>query len=196
METSLPTVKFGTTDMDITRVGFGAWAIGGGDWKFGWGPQDDDAAVGAMVHAAERGINWIDTAAVYGLGHSEVLVGKALKALPGADRPYVFTKGGLQWDAADSMSSPLRIGDPEFILWEIDQSLMRLGVEQVDLFQMHWPADDSHAIEQYWGAFAKILESGKARAIGLSNHPVVDLTECAEDQGRGRVAGRTESLDD
>lgn len=101
MSETLPTVPFGGTDMQITRVGFGAWAIGGGGWAFGWGEQDDAASVTAIRHAVEAGVNWIDTAAVYGLGHSEEVVARALKDLPEADRPYVFTKGGLRWDDAD-----------------------------------------------------------------------------------------------
>ena len=98
---SLTTTPLGTTGMELTRAGFGAWAIGGGDWSFAWGPQDDDASVAAIHHAVERGVNWIDTAAVYGLGHSEEVVGRALRELPAAERPYVFTKCGLVWDAAD-----------------------------------------------------------------------------------------------
>src|SRR4051812_20486869 len=97
-EQDLTRVPFGTTDMTITRVGFGAWAVGGGDWTFGWGPQDDDDAIAAIRHAVESGVNWIDTAAVYGLGHSEELVAAALHGIPDADRPYVFSKCGLVWD--------------------------------------------------------------------------------------------------
>src|SRR5271167_4678021 len=107
--TSLPTVALGRTDMDITRVGFGAWAVGGGGWAFGWGAQDDDASIGAIRHAVESGINWVDTAAVYGLGHSEEVVARALEGIPEADRPLVFTKGGLVWDESDRRAQPERI---------------------------------------------------------------------------------------
>src|ERR1700685_2500831 len=112
MTTSLPTTRLGRTGMHLTRVGFGAWAIGGGDWAFAWGNQDDAASVAAIRHAVESGINWIDTAAVYGLGHSEEVVAPALAALPEADRPYVFTKGGLVWDEADRSAAPRRVGAP------------------------------------------------------------------------------------
>lgn len=179
MDTTLPTVPFGTTDMNITRVGLGAFAIGGANWNFGWGPQDDDASVATMVHAAELGINWIDTAPVYGHGHSELITAKALKALPENDRPYVFTKAGLEWDESDDMAPAMRVGRADRILKEIDDSLRRLEVERVDLLQMHWPSQDGHGIDEYWEAFASILASGKARAIGLSNHDV-PMLEAAE----------------
>ncbi len=172
MDTSLPTVQLGTTDMHITRVGFGAWAIGGDGWAFGWGQQDDDASVRAIVHAAERGVNWVDTASVYGLGHSEVVTGRALKSLPESDRPFVFTKGGLRWDEANTMKGADRVGDPAFIRSNVEDSLRRLDVERIDLFQMHWPAQDGTPIEAYWAVFAEMLEAGKVRAIGLSNHDV------------------------
>lgn len=179
MNTSLPTVPFGRTDMAITRVGFGAWAIGGGDWSFGWGAQDDDASVRAIVHAAERGINWVDTAAIYGLGHSEVVTGKALRALPEADRPLVFTKGGLEWSPDDRMKPAARVGDPAIVARHIDDSLTRLRVDRIDLFQMHWPSEDGHPIEEYWQVFADAMAAGKVRAIGLSNHSV-PMLEAAE----------------
>jgi aryl-alcohol dehydrogenase-like predicted oxidoreductase len=110
--TNLPTVALGQTDMQITRVGFGAWAIGGGGWAFAWGDQDDDDSIAAMRHAVAAGVNWIDTAAVYGLGHSEELVGRVLKDLPAADRPYVFTKCGLIWDEQNRTAVARRIGRP------------------------------------------------------------------------------------
>ncbi|PKQ27368.1 MAG: aldo/keto reductase [Actinobacteria bacterium HGW-Actinobacteria-4] len=161
--------------MLITRVGFGAWAIGGGGWAYAWGAQADDESVRAIVHAVERGVNWVDTAAVYGLGHSEVVTGQALKAIPEADRPLVFTKGGLRWDSAKPMEGARRVGEPESIIWEVEQSLKRLGVERIDLYQMHWPADDGHGVEVYWPVFAELMDSGKVRAIGLSNHNVAML---------------------
>ncbi|MDH2445449.1 aldo/keto reductase [Amnibacterium sp. CER49] len=174
-DTTLETAQLGRTGMAITRVGFGAWAIGGGDWAFAWGPQDDDASVQAIHHAVDAGINWIDTAAVYGLGHSEEVVGRALRDLPEGDRPLVFTKGGLVWDESSRREQPRRVGDPASIRREAEASLKRLGVETIDLYQMHWPADDGTPIEDYWGAFVALRESGKVRAIGLSNHSVAEL---------------------
>jgi aryl-alcohol dehydrogenase-like predicted oxidoreductase len=175
----LPTVPFGSTDMSITRVGFGAWAAGGGGWAYGWGPQDDDASIRAIVHAVDRGVNWVDTASVYGLGHSEVVTGKALTAIPQADRPYVFTKGGLKWDPARPMKGAERVASAEFIRSNVEDSLRRLAVERIDLFQMHWPAEDGTPVEEYWEVFAQLLDAGKVRAIGLSNHSV-DMLNAAE----------------
>src|SRR5262245_7734589 len=112
---ALPTRVLGTTGMEITRVGFGAWAVGGGDWKYGWGPQDDQKSIDAMRHAVERGVNWIDTAAVYGLGHSEEVVGRLLRELPANSRPFVFTKCGMVWDENDRAAEPQRILRPDTI---------------------------------------------------------------------------------
>jgi aryl-alcohol dehydrogenase-like predicted oxidoreductase len=165
--------------MDITRVGLGAWAIGGGDWSNAWGPQDDDASVRAIRHAVDRGINWVDTAAIYGLGHSEEIVGRALREVPEADRPYVFTKGGLVWDEAARRNLAKRVGDPAALRRGVDESLQRLGVERIDLYQMHWPAQDGTPVEEYWGALLELRDSGKVRAVGLSNHDVAQL-EAAE----------------
>ncbi len=134
---TLPTRRLGSSDMEITKVGFGAWAIGGGGWSFGWGPQDDEASMAAMRHAIERGINWIDTAAVYGLGHSEEVVGRLLRELSPEDRPFVFTKCGLVWDERDRMSQPRRVLKAESIRAECEASLRRLGVERIDLYQFH-----------------------------------------------------------
>jgi len=139
MTPTLPTRPLGTSGLSITLVGFGAWAIGGGDWAFGWGPQDDDDSLAAMRHALERGINWIDTAAVYGLGHSEELVGRLLRELPAGRRPLVFTKCGLVWDERDRMKDARRILTSDSIREECDASLRRLGVERIDLYQFHWP---------------------------------------------------------
>ncbi|WP_034660945.1 aldo/keto reductase [Cellulomonas sp. KRMCY2] len=175
MQTSLTTVPLGRTDMDITRVGFGAWAIGGGGWAFAWGEQDDSASVAAIRHAVEQGVNWIDTAAVYGLGHSEEVVAQALAGLPEADRPYVFTKGGLVWDEAARDERPRRVGDPASLRREVEASLRRLQVERIDLYQMHWPAEDGARIEDYWPVFRALLDEGKVRAVGLSNHDVARL---------------------
>jgi len=178
---TLPTRPFGRSGMAITRVGFGAWAAGGGGWVYSWGPQDDSQSVAAMRHAVERGINWIDTAAVYGFGHSEEVVGKALKEMPANQRPYVFTKGGLVWNPADRFEDPKRIGAPASLRKEVEASLRRLGVERIDLYQMHWPAEDV-PLEDYWQTFLDLKKEGKLRAVGLSNHNTA-LLERAEKLG-------------
>ncbi|RAY12580.1 aldo/keto reductase [Actinomadura craniellae] len=179
---TLPTQPLGTTKMDITRVGFGAWAIGGAGWTFGWGTQDDTESIAAIRYALEHGVNWIDTAAVYGLGHSEEVVARALQGVPEADRPYVFTKCGMVWDPADRSAEPRRIGAPESIRREVEDSLRRLGVERIDLYQMHWPPDDGTPLEDYWGTMLGLKTEGKIRAAGLSNHDVSRL-ETAEKIG-------------
>ncbi len=179
---TLPMRALGTTGMQITRVGFGAWAIGGGGWSFAWGSQDDDESIAAMRHAVERGVNWIDTAAVYGLGHSEELVGRLLRDYPAGDRPYVFTKCGLVWDAQRPMVQSLRIGEPSSLRREVEQSLTRLGMEQIDLYQMHWPAEDGTPLEAYWQTLLDLKTEGKVRAVGVSNHKV-DRLEAAERLG-------------
>ncbi|MEW5930617.1 MAG: aldo/keto reductase [Gemmatimonadota bacterium] len=165
--------------MEITRVGFGAWAIGGAGYAFGWGTQEDEDSIAAIRHAVERGINWIDTAAVYGLGHSEEVVARALRDVPESDRPYVFTKCGLVWDEADPLAPPRRVGDPASIRRELEASLRRLDVERIDLYQMHWPAEDGTPLEDYWGELVRLREEGKVRAVGLSNHDAAQL-EAAE----------------
>ena len=180
--TTLPTMPLGTTGMRITRVGFGAWAIGGGGWQFAWGTQDDAASIAAIRHAIERGINWIDTAAVYGLGHSEEIVAQALGDIGLHDRPYIFTKAGLVWDEHDRAAPPRRIGDPASIRREVEASLARLGVERIDLYQMHWPPEDGTPLADYWGALLQLKAEGKVRAVGLSNHDVAQL-EAAERLG-------------
>jgi aryl-alcohol dehydrogenase-like predicted oxidoreductase len=168
--------------MLLTRVGFGAWAIGGGGWTFAWGNQDDAESIAAIRHAVESGVNWIDTAAVYGLGHSEEIVAAALTGIPEADRPYVFTKGGLVWDPADRTMAPRRVGAPASLRAEVEASLRRLNVERIDLYQMHWPAADGTAVEEYWQAFLDLKREGKVRAVGLSNHNTRQL-EAAESIG-------------
>jgi aryl-alcohol dehydrogenase-like predicted oxidoreductase len=175
MTTSLPTTKLGRTDMLLTRVGFGAWAIGGGGWAFAWGNQDDTESIAAIRHAVEAGVNWIDTAAVYGLGHSEEVVAAALAPFPEADRPHVFTKGGLVWDPADRTKAPRRVGNPASLRAEVEASLRRLNVERIDLYQMHWPAEDGTPVEEYWQAFLDLKREGKVRAVGLSNHSTSQL---------------------
>jgi aryl-alcohol dehydrogenase-like predicted oxidoreductase len=180
--TQLPTRPFGRTDMHITRVGFGAWAIGGPDWAVGWGTQDDRDSIAAIRHAVERGVNWIDTAAVYGLGHSEEIVRQALAEIPASERPYVFTKCGLIWDDADRKAFPKQVGAPESLRREVEASLKRLGVERIDLYQMHWPPKDDTPIELYWQTLLDLKKEGKVRAVGLSNHNATQL-EAAERVG-------------
>ncbi len=174
----LPTRRLGSSELEITTVGFGAWAIGGGGWAFAWGPQNDDASLAAMRHAIERGINWIDTAAVYGLGHSEELVGRLLRELSPSDRPFVFTKCGLIWDEHDPMSQPRRVLKPESIRAECEASLRRLGVERIDLYQFHWPDEVGTPVEDSWGAMERLIEEGKVRAGGVSNFDVALLQRC------------------
>jgi aryl-alcohol dehydrogenase-like predicted oxidoreductase len=175
----LSTRPLGKTGMDITLVGFGAWAAGGGGWAFSWGPQDDQESIAAVRHAVEAGVNWVDTAAVYGLGHSEEVVGAAMDGIPAPDRPYIFTKGGLVWDESDRYKPSRRVGAPESIRSGAEDSLRRLKVETIDLYQMHWPAEDGTPIEEYWGALLQLKQEGKARAVGLCNHNVAQL-EVAE----------------
>jgi aryl-alcohol dehydrogenase-like predicted oxidoreductase len=178
---NLATRRLGTTDMWVTRVGFGSWAVGG-DWAVGWGNQDDKDSVAAIRHAVSRGINWIDTAAIYGLGHSEEVVAAALADIPREERPYVFTKCGLIADPADRKALPRQVGDPASIRREIENSLRRLKVERIDLYQMHWPAEDGTPIEAYWQTLLDLKREGKVRAVGLSNHNAEQL-EAAEKLG-------------
>lgn len=173
----LPTRRLGRTDMQITRVGFGAWALGGADWAVGWGAQDDRDSIAAIRHAIARGVNWIDTAAVYGLGHSEEVVRQALAAIPLSERPYVFTKCGLVWDEKNRKALPRQVGAPASIRRELEASLKRLGVERIDLYQMHWPAEDGTKLADYWGTLLELKREGKVRAVGLSNHNVVQIEE-------------------
>lgn len=175
---SLAKRALGRTGIEITTVGFGAWATGGGGWAFGWGPQDDDASVAAIHHAVALGINWIDTAAVYGLGHSEEVVGRAVRELPAAERPLVFTKCGLHWDDKDPMAQAKRILDPAAIPQECEASLRRLRLERIDLFQFHWPDEGEIAVEDSWAALTKLVDQGKIRAAGVSNFPVPLLERC------------------
>jgi len=175
---SLPTRKLGKNGPEITRIGFGAWAIGGGGWSFGWGPQDDAESLAAMRHALGRGINWIDTAAVYGLGHSEELVGRLLRELPSGDRPYVFTKCGLAWDENNRMGEIRRDLRPEAIRRECEASLRRLGVERIDLYQFHWPDQTGTPVGESWGEMERLVEEGKVRWAGVSNFNVDLLSRC------------------
>jgi aryl-alcohol dehydrogenase-like predicted oxidoreductase len=169
---SLQTRPLGTSGLEITQVGFGAWAIGGGDWAYGWGSQDDDDSVAAIEHAVGRGINWIDTAAIYGLGHSEEVVGRALREIPEAERPYVFTKGGMIPDRSRPFEEPVRNLRPDSIRSEAEASLRRLGIERIDLYQFHWPDQVGTPVEDSWGEMARLIDEGKVRAGGVSNFSV------------------------
>lgn len=173
----LPLRRLGRTDLEITRVGLGTWAIGG-PWAFGWGPQDDTESVAAIQRAVALGINWIDTAAVYGLGHSEELVGRAVRALPPSERPYVFTKCGLVWDDRDRTIEPRRVLRPDSIRRECEASLRRLGIERIDLYQFHWPDEGGVAVEDSWSAMLALAEAGKIRWPGVCNFDVGLLERC------------------
>jgi len=175
---SLPTQSLGRYGLEITRVGFGSWAIGGGGWFFGWGPQDDNDSLAAMRHALELGVNWIDTAAVYGLGHSEEVVGRLIRDLPASERPFIFTKCGLVWDEQDRMTPPRRVLKPESIRRECEASLKRLGVDHIDLYQFHWPDETGVKVEDSWAEMVKLVEEGKVRAIGVSNFDIGLLARC------------------
>jgi aryl-alcohol dehydrogenase-like predicted oxidoreductase len=172
----LQTVKFGKTGMEITPIGFGAWAIGGGGWAAAWGPQDDDEAVGAIRRAVELGVNWVDTAAVYGLGHSEELVAQALKSVPDSERPYVFTKCSLVWDGGGDISNVL---EKDSVKRECEESLQRLQTDVIDLYQIHWPRPDEY-IEEGWEALVELKDEGKVRHIGVSNFDVSQMERIGE----------------
>jgi aryl-alcohol dehydrogenase-like predicted oxidoreductase len=182
MTTPLPTRRLGTGGPEITTVGFGAWAIGGGGWAFAWGPQDDGQSVAAIRHAVSRGINWIDTAAVYGYGHSEEVVGRALADIPRAERPLVFTKCGLRWNDADPMQAPVRDSSPARVRKECEDSLRRLGVDAIDLYQFHWPDQSGTPLEDSWGEMLALVKEGKIRWAGVSNYDAA-LLERAERLG-------------
>ena len=164
--------KLGNSDLHITPVGYGAWAIGGSGWQFAWGSQDDNDSIAAIHRALELGVNWIDTAAVYGLGHSEEVVARALKEWRGS-RPYVFTKCGLRWDGRGEVHKVLSAAS---IRSEIENSLRRLAVDEIDLYQIHWPPEpDSPELEEGWSTLADLKREGKVRWIGVSNFNVQQL---------------------
>jgi aryl-alcohol dehydrogenase-like predicted oxidoreductase len=165
--------QLGKTDMQLTTIGLGTWAMGG-PWQYGWGPQDDDEAVAAVVTALEKGINWIDTAPAYGLGHSEELVGQALRQTK--HKPYIATKCGLLWNDKKEKVSCLK---RDSIRRECLASLERLGVETIDLYQMHWP-DPDEEIEAAWEEMALLAQEGKVRYIGASNYSVAQLERVAK----------------
>ena len=177
----MKTRKLGWTDLNLTTIGLGTWAIGGGDWTWGWGPQDDEESVAAIILASEKGINWIDTAPAYGLGHSEEIVGKALKKLP--RRSIVATKCGIEWYNNRKSTHELK---GESIRREVEASLKRLGVDVIDLYQIHWPEPDSE-LEPAWQQIANMVKEGKVRYAGVCNcsieqmkriqpiHPVASL---------------------
>jgi len=166
----MKTRQLGKSDLNISRVGFGAWAIGG-DWQFGWGAQDDAQSIAAIHRALELGVNWIDTAAVYGLGHSEEIVARALREWRGV-RPHVFTKCGMLWDARGEISYSLRA---DSIRRECEASLRRLQTEVIDLYQIHWTADDLSETVEGWNTLAALQKEGKIRWLGVSNATVEEM---------------------
>jgi aryl-alcohol dehydrogenase-like predicted oxidoreductase len=170
MVSSMKTKRLGDSDLEITPMGFGAWAVGG-DWQFGWGAQDDRESVAAIHRALELGINWIDTAAAYGLGHSEEVVARALREWAGP-RPYVFTKCGILWNDKDEVSYGVRA---DSVRRECEASLRRLKTDVIDLYQMHWPADDPAETEEGWRTLAALQKEGKVRWIGVSNFTLEEL---------------------
>lgn len=161
--------RCGSTGLELTVIGFGAWAIGGGNWRFGWGPQDDEEAVAAIRRALDLGVNWIDTAAVYGLGHSEELVARAVEGK--RDDVILATKCSLVWDDRGAISSSLR---RESVRRECEASLRRLRTDHIDLYQIHWPNDDAH-IEEGWTEVGRLIDEGKVRYGGVSNFDAVQL---------------------
>jgi aryl-alcohol dehydrogenase-like predicted oxidoreductase len=166
----MKTKRLGNSDLSLTPIGFGAWAIGGSGWEFGWGDQDDKASIAAIHRALELGINWIDTAAVYGMGHSEEVVATALKTWSGP-RPYVFTKCGLRWDEQGYVHNNLQA---KSIRRECEDSLRRLNVDVIDLYQIHWPTED---LEEGWSEMVQLQKEGKVRWIGVSNFDADQLRQ-------------------
>ena len=170
----MQTRRLGSSDLEITPLGFGSWATGGGNWEFAWGPQDDGESVAAIRRALDLGVNWIDTAAVYGLGHSEEVVARALRGR--ARKPYLFTKCSLVWGPDRRVGSSLRA---DSIRKECEASLRRLETDRIDLYQIHWP-DPEAEVEEGWGTLARLREEGKVRWIGVSNFSVSQLRRVQE----------------
>ena len=160
----------GNSDLQLTPIGLGAWAIGGGNWEFAWGPQDDNESIDAIHRALDLGINWIDTAAIYGLGHSEEVVGRALKSHVGP-KPLVFTKCSMRWNQDREIYRSLKAGS---LAEELEGSLRRLGVETIDLYQIHWPNPEDE-IEEGWETLSRFQQQGKVRWIGVSNFSVEQM---------------------
>ncbi len=167
----MQTRKLGYTDLHLSVVGLGAWAMGGAGYKFSWGQQDDNDSIATIHRAIELGVNWVDTAAIYGLGHSEEVLGKALKQLGARRRPLIATKCGRRWDDAGVPFGKLKA---DSVREEIDNSLRRLGIDVIDLYQMHWPQPDED-IEEAWGVMADAAKAGKLRYIGVCNYNVAQL---------------------
>ena len=168
----MTTRRLGNSDLNITRVGFGAWALGGSGWEFAWGRQNDDDSIAAIHRALELGVNWIDTAAAYGLGHSEEVVARALSSWSGP-RPYVFTKCGLR---GDELGNVHRVLKADSIRRECEGSLRRLRVDAIDLYQIHWPPDDNGLdLEEGWATMAQLRREGKVRWIGVSNFDIEQM---------------------
>ena len=173
----METKTLGNSDLRLTRVGFGAWAIGGGGWEFAWGPQDDADSIAAIIRALELGVNWIDTAAVYGTGHSEEIVSTALKQWKG-QRPYVFTKCVLRWNENRKVHPDHSAAS---IREECEQSLRRLQTDVIDLYQMHWPpSDNGPQLEEAWQTMSDLQKAGKVRWIGVSNFDVPQIERAAK----------------
>jgi aryl-alcohol dehydrogenase-like predicted oxidoreductase len=170
----MQTRKFGKTGMETTPIGFGSWAVGGSGWAAGWGPQDDEESVAAIRRALELGVNWIDTAAVYGLGHSEEIVARALEGV--SERPYIFTKCSMVWDENGEIGHSLKA---ESVKRECENSLRRLRTDAIDLYQIHWPNPDEE-IEEGWSAMAELKQEGKVRHIGVSNFDVAQMKRARE----------------
>jgi aryl-alcohol dehydrogenase-like predicted oxidoreductase len=170
----MKTRQLGNTDLHITPIGFGSWAVGGGGYQFGWGPQDDEQSIAAINHALGLGINWIDTAAVYGLGHAEEIVARALKDR--SERPYIFTKCGRVWDDHGEITGNLKA---QSIRRECENSLRRLQMDVIDLYQIHWPDPDSE-IEEGWATMAELKKEGKVRYIGVSNFNINQMQRAME----------------
>ncbi|MHB8302404.1 MAG: aldo/keto reductase [Acidobacteriaceae bacterium] len=166
--------QLGDSDMHLTAIGFGAWAIGGGDWQYAWGSQDDNDSIAAIQRALDLGINWIDTAAVYGLGHSEDVVAQALEGR--AKKPYIFTKCSMVWDEQRQITNSLK---RDSVRGEVEASLRRLRVDAIDLYQIHWPNPDAD-IEEGWQTLAELKQEGKVRYIGVSNFSVAQMERAAK----------------